>query len=66
MLLEDVILFQWVFIRVYSVIYSRMFFVPDTELICKSIKGLIVIEDWHTLGYDFSKNITAWRENVVK
>jgi len=36
---------------------------PSTAQIGKSIEGLFVMEDWHSLGADYDKTLMAWYNN---
>jgi len=36
---------------------------PSIPQISKSIKGLFVMEDWHSFGVDYDKTLMAWHKN---
>src|SRR5262249_24880570 len=39
---------------------------PYAEDICRESDKLLVLEDWHNFGYDYSKTLMAWHDNFNK
>jgi cyclopropane-fatty-acyl-phospholipid synthase len=38
--------------------------IPSAAQISRAVEGLFVIEDWHNLGADYARTLTAWRKNL--